>query len=427
MDDTIPVTTDTTPGSVSAPTDPVRLARLLTFVFPATTAMYALFNGIGVILLPAQVAQLAPDHKVGELALLTTLGAVASMIALPAGGALSDRTRSRFGRRTPWLLAMAGVSALLTVAMGLSTGLTALAILVPILWFTANFYGGAISAILPDRVPVARRGIASAVIGLGTPIGILLGVNLASRVSQLWAYTVLALVLLVTTLALVAGAREPSSLHLVTERKKDRGSTTAAVRAFFRAFAHRDFALAFASRFGLFLAYFTVSGYLFFAVQDYVGAKNVPGGNVALAVSTLSTVSFGTWIAVATLCGWLADKLDRRKLFIAISAIGLGLSQVIPIVSHSWGAMLAYSAVSGASLGTYFAVDLAVMSLVLPDKESEGRDFAILNVATGLPQLAAPAIAGSLIGLGGYGSLFLVSGASALVAGALAMCIRSIR
>ncbi|MEU0026192.1 MFS transporter [Streptomyces sp. NPDC006335] len=427
MDDTIPVTTDTTPGRVPAPADPVRLGRLLAFVFPATTAMYALFNGIGVILLPAQVADLAPGSKVGVLALLTTLGAVASMLALPTGGALSDRTRSRFGRRAPWLLLMAGVSALLTIALGLSTGLVALAILVPILWFTSNFYGGAISAILPDRVPVARRGIASAIIGLGTPVGILFGVNLASRVSQVWAYTVLALVLFVTTLALVTGAREPSSLDLVPERPKERGNAVAAVRAFFRAFGHRDFALAFASRFGLFLAYFTVSGYLFFAVQDYLGAENVPGGNVALAVSTLSTVSFGTWIAVATLCGWLADKLDRRKLFIAISALGLGLSQVIPIVSHSWGAMLAYSAVSGASLGTYFAVDLAVMSLVLPDKESEGRDFAILNVATGLPQLAAPAIAGSLIGLGGYGSLFLVSGASALVAGALAIAIRSIR
>ncbi|MEU0407558.1 hypothetical protein ABZ307_06960 [Streptomyces griseorubiginosus] len=48
MDDTIPVTTETTTGRAPAPTDPVRLGRLLAFVFPATTAMYALFNGIGV-------------------------------------------------------------------------------------------------------------------------------------------------------------------------------------------------------------------------------------------------------------------------------------------------------------------------------------------------------------------------------------------
>lgn len=431
MDDTIPVGTDTTPGRVLSghvpATDTVRLSRLLLFVFPATTALYALFNGISVILLPAQVAQLAPDSKVGVLALLTTLAAVASMIALPAGGALSDRTRSRFGRRTPWLVVMALASGVLTIAMGMSTGLVALGIVMTVLWFTANFYGGAFAAILPDRVPVHRRGVASAVIGLGTPVGILLGVNLVSRVSQFWGYTVLALALVVLTLAFVAGAREPSSLGLVTVKPAERRSAMSAAGAFFRGFRHRDFALAFASRFGLFTAYFTVSGYMFYAVQDYVGAHNVPGGDVAVAVSTLATVSFGTWIAVATLCGWLADKLDRRKLFIAVSAVGLGLSQIIPIVSPTWAGMLVYSAISGASLGTYFAVDLAVMSLVLPDKESEGRDFAILNVATGLPQLVAPVVAGLLISTLGYGSLFGFSAVFALAAGALAMLIRSIR
>jgi len=121
------------------------------------------------------------------------------------------------------------------------------------------------------------------------------------------------------------------------------------------------------------------------------------------------------------------EKLDRRKLFIAISAVGLGLSQLIPIVSHTWVGMLAYSAASGASLGTYYAVDLAVMSLVLPHKQNEGRDFAILNVATGLPQLFSPVIAGALISALGYGSLFLFSAVFAVIAGALAMLIRSIR
>ena len=426
MDDTIR-TTAPTPHRTVAPADPVGLGRLLAFLFPATTALYGLFNGIGVILLPAQVAQLAPDSKVGVLALLTTLAAVASMTALPTGGALSDRTRSRFGRRTPWLVIMALASGVLTIAMGLSTGLIALAITMTILWFTTNFYGGAISAILPDRVPTHRRGVASAVIGLGTPVGILLGVNLVSRVDQVWGYTILAVVLVVTTIALVVGAREPSSADLPIAAPTQRRRPAATAAAFFRAFRHRDFALAFGSRFGLFTAYFTVSGYLFYAVQDYVGAHNVPDGNVAVAVSTLATVSFGTWIAVATLCGWLADKLDRRKLFIAVSAVGLGLSQIIPIVSPTWTGMLVYSAVSGASLGTYFAVDLAVMSLVLPHKQSEGRDFAILNVATGLPQLVAPVVAGALISTLGYSSLFLFSAVFPGAAGTLAMLIRTIR
>ncbi len=70
---------------------------------------------------------------------------------------------------------------------------------------------------------------------------------------------------------------------------------------------------------------------------------------------------------------------------------------VVPILSPTWTGMLVYAVLSGAFIGTYFAVDLAVMSLVLPDKENEGRDFGILAVATGLPQILSSVIAGVLI------------------------------
>jgi len=175
--------TDTSATSASGaapappPTPGAPLGRLLALVLPATTAMYGLFQGIQQILLPAQVEHIDAAAKVGNLALLTTLAAIASMIALPTGGAVSDRTRSRFGRRTPWIVIMSAVSALLMVVMGLSTNLGVLALAYMLLWFVANFYQGAISAILPDRVPVERRGVASAVIGLGTPLGILYAVN----------------------------------------------------------------------------------------------------------------------------------------------------------------------------------------------------------------------------------------------------------
>ena len=90
--------------------------------------------------------------------------------------------------------------------------------------------------------------------------------------------------------------------------------------------------------------------------------------------------------------------------------------------------MLVYSACLGASIGTYFAIDLAVMSLVLPDAGSEGRDLGILQVATGLPQLLAGAIAGAVITwLGGYPALFAFGALSALASALLMLRIRSIR
>lgn len=415
------------------------LPRLLALLLPATTAMYGLFQGIQQILLPAQVEQLDPASKVGNLALLTTLAAVASLLALPIGGAVSDRTRSRFGRRTPWLVAMSVVSALLVMYMGTSPNLMSLTVAYVLLWFASNFYSGAISAMLPDRVPVERRGIASAVIGLGTPLGILIAVNLVSRIDRFWGYTSIGLALVVATLLLSIGAREPSSLSLVRPdarradsadgpRRRSANASPRAVASFFAAFSSRDFTLAFISRAALFLSYFTISGYLYYTVQDYIGEENVPGGNVAIAVSTLASLSVITWLVVATAAGWLADRLDRRKLFVGVSAVGMGLSMLAPILSPTWTGMVVYSVLSGAFVGIYFAVDLAVMSLVLPDKANEGRDFGLLAVATGLPQILSSVIAGALITfLGGYTALYIFGALCAVVSGVVALRIRSVR
>ncbi len=165
------------------------------------------------------------------------------------------------------------------------------------------------------------------------------------------------------------------------------------------------------------------------------GSANGRGGfrPDALGIRTASALDRGdvsvlTWTVVATFTGWLADRLDRRKLFVGISSAGLALPMLAPIVSPTWTGMIVYSFLSGAFIGTYFAVDLAVMSLVLPDKRNEGRDFGILAVATGLPQIPSSVIAGVLITwLGGYVALFLFGAACAFVAGLVVMRIRSIR
>jgi MFS family permease len=133
-------------------------------------------------------------------------------------------------------------------------------------------------------------------------------------------------------------------------------------------------------------------------------------------------------VAVASLCGWLADKLNRRKLFVGVSALALAATMVVPVVSPTWTGMIAFSVLAGVSIGIYFAVDLAVMSLVLPNKQTEGRDFGILAVATGLPGILAAPIASVLINLTGtYAALYIFGIVSAAVAGLAVLRIRSVR
>lgn len=81
------------------------LRRLLVWQVPANLGLYLLWGAIPTVLLPIQVAGIDPANKVANLAVVTTSGAFAAMVAQPMAGAISDRTRSRFGRRAPWLVA----------------------------------------------------------------------------------------------------------------------------------------------------------------------------------------------------------------------------------------------------------------------------------------------------------------------------------
>ncbi|KXF53113.1 MFS transporter [Rhodococcus sp. SC4] len=408
---------------------PPRIGVLLGFLLPSSVMMYAVFQGIQQILLPAQVESIDPSNKIANLALLTVVSSIAAVIGLPLGGSLSDRTRGRFGRRSPWLLGTAAVSALLLAVMGTATEILLLAVIYGALWFSMNFYQASLTAVLPDRVPRERLGLGSAVIGLGTPIGILVGVNAIARVDQQMGYVVLAVGIIAITALFVFVAREPAFTEPLPRREKRTAvQRMQAFVLFFAAFRSRDFTLAFFQRALIFFASFTVSGYLFYIVQDYVGVDNLPSENPKIAVSILSTVQTVAWIAAVPIFGWLSDKLDRRKLFVLICSIGFAAAMVIPIVLPTWQGLLAYKLLVGIFMGSYMAIDLALMTLVLPSQENAGRDLAVLAVATAGPQVLAPIVGAALLGAtGSYVAIFGFGVVTSLLAGVLILFIRSVR
>jgi MFS family permease len=414
-------TTTTTTGR-----RPVPLRRLLATVLPATTAMYALYQGIQQVLIPLQVESIDPDRKVANLAILSSVTAITSLIALPIGGALSDRTRGRFGRRTPWLVAMAVVSGVLVTVMGHADTFAALLVMYAALWFTANAYQGSWAAIMPDRVPANRRGVASSVIGFGTPLGIMIGVNYVANVPHHVAYASLGAFLVVATLVLVLGA--PEGPYTAPRPARTRTSFAMTAISFFSAFKHRNFALAFVSRFLLYLAYFSVFGYMLYILTDRVGVENLPGHKAAVAVGILTTINSIAWIGIAAVIGWLADVFQRRKLFVGVAAVGMAVAMAVPIIWPTWPGMIVFTLMVGLFKGAYVAVDLALMSLVLPNRDDEGRDMALLSIATGTPALVSGVIAGVIITVtGGYTGLFVFGACCALCAGLAVTPIKGVR
>ncbi|MFJ5833510.1 hypothetical protein [Streptomyces sp. NPDC093089] len=82
----------------------------------ANAAMFMVYMGIGVVLLPVQVELIDPADKVADFGLVSGVAAIFATLFNSMAGLLSDRS----GRRNPWILC--GGLAALFVPADLSLG-----------------------------------------------------------------------------------------------------------------------------------------------------------------------------------------------------------------------------------------------------------------------------------------------------------------
>ena len=392
------------------------MTRLLGWIIPANLSIFILWGAIPGVLLPLQVTGLDPANKVANLALVTTIGAFAAMIAQPVAGAISDRTRSRFGRRAPWMVAGVLIGGLGLIGMALANTLVMIAIAWTIVQVAYNFAQGPLSAILPDRVPRAARGTFAALAGMGAMLGALggqiAGVALSSSIPT--AYLFLSGLALVVTVLFVVFNPDHSS--------RDQQNPPFSLRVFLSTFwvnpiRHPDFFWAFTGRLLLYTAYFAVTGYQLFILQDYIGL-----GDAAIeSIPLFGLVGLVGMIAAMVVGGPLSDKLGRRKVFVFASTIVVALAMVVPLVMPDFVGWLVFTLVAGLGFGMFQSVDQALMSEVLPSKESYAKDLGVVNIAATLPQTLAPAVGGAIVlAFGGYAALFPV-GIALAVLGAFAV------
>src|SRR5271155_5040457 len=129
------------------------MARLLSLLLPTAMGLYASFQGLQQILVPMQLEAIDPRGKIGNMALVTTIGAVTGVLGLTLGGAGSDATRGRWGRRAPWLVGVAILSAFLLMGRGLQIRFLGVALCCGALGFRLNFWRGVRLAVTPNPGP----------------------------------------------------------------------------------------------------------------------------------------------------------------------------------------------------------------------------------------------------------------------------------
>jgi Na+/melibiose symporter-like transporter len=111
------------------------------------------------IVLPSQVAQVVgAEHKEFAVGAIVGIGALFSLVLTPLAGALSDRSRSRLGRRRPFVLAGTLVTCVFLALMGGTGAGTALVLFVVLylgVQLGSNWAAGPYAALIPDLVPPA--------------------------------------------------------------------------------------------------------------------------------------------------------------------------------------------------------------------------------------------------------------------------------
>ncbi len=382
--------------------------------------IYVAFFGPLQVLLATQSAALDEANKESILAWVTGFGAAVSMISNPLFGALSDRTTSRFGRRVPWIAvgAVAGAAALLFLA-----GATTVAMMIVgwcLVQAAANAMLAASTAVLPDLVPRSQRAEVGGWVSLGQTLGILVGVGLAISFGGFRAgYIACAIFLLLSVIPYVwrsldkplrAAEREPFVLG-----------------AFAKSFwisprDYPDFAWAWGTRFLVNLGNAIATLYLLFYLGDEVGVKD-PETKLFILIGVYSLVVAVT----AVLAGGWSDRIGKRKIFVVISGIVIAVATVILAFWPTWTAALVAAVILGIGFGAFLAVDLAIVTEVLPHAGGRAKDLGIINIANAMPQVMAPAIAAPIVtGAGGYPALYLIAAVIGLIGAVFVVRIKSI-
>lgn len=432
------------------------------------------------ITLALRVTQIAPVNATRDASWVLMAGASVALLSNPIFGALSDRTRSRLGRRRPYLLAgtVAGLVALLLIGVARSLGVVLLGWCLAQLAYNAVLT--AMVAIVAARIPASQRGTVVGILGMCMPVGQIAGTFL---VQQLVPNLLLALLVPGAIGALGAcmlswvlpsdsptgcsqapasastgsrgvavapwpcGSAEPSGAKTSVpsvgvepddvdiasqaaadvDTSGDAGAYAGAKPCRFAFVRHRDFVWAWFSRVLFVVGSVSFQTYQPFLLLDALGLDTA---EVPYVVFRCTLVQSAMTVLSSLIAGRLSDRLRRRKAIAMVGSVLQGVGLWLVALAPSYSRLLPAVAVAGLGRGIYEGVNLALVTDVLPDRDLHAAKYlGLLNIANALPQVLAPLAAPVVLeaSRGNYTLLFLLAGTISVLGAALLLPVRTAR
>jgi MFS family permease len=389
-----------------------------------------LWGGMNGVIVPELNRLMVPEELKGTLlGVITALGMLVAIVVQPAAGALSDVSRHPWGKRRPYIL----VGSVLVVLGLFMTAIMALyfrqwwLLLVCYLFlqFADNIAQGAYQGMMPDVVPLHRRGTASGAMGVAQVLGNVAGVAGASffidkghpEIAVVFIMIIFSLTL-IPTLFLV---KEPRPISVVPTPPKSRWQTVlGTVREVWN---HKMFRRFIISRLFVLTSIAIITNFALYFLQDVIG---VEAGKLTESYTALVLAVIISSLLVIFPAAWLSDKIGRKRLVIIACIMG-AVGTVLMSTARTLPEVVAYGAFLGIATGSFNSIDWALATDLIP-KDAAGRFMGISNLAGAGSQALAGFMGGTLldgfnaIGLGffqiknmGYNALFIAASACFLL------------
>ena len=399
-----------------APASSRRRLRHVDFVVLAAywVAIGYLWQSLGTLILPTIVLQMVgPASKGTALSVLEGIGTVMAIVWQPMMGAVSDRTRSRFGRRRPFIFGGTVADVVFLAGLALSGSYWLLVVFYFLLQTSSNTAQGPYQGLQPDVVPEDQRGTASGYYGLSNLVGVLTGTVVAGIILDAAgppaAFASIALLLVTTmllTVLLVPDRVEPSQ-----EGFQSAGEVVRAT--FLTPLRYPAFMWLMGSRLLILMGIVGIQSFALFFFSDafFHGDSH--------ATTTATTAVVGLVVGLAILVTWpaarLSDRIGRRPLIVIGGLVAAAGTLILFFGGFRWmpdallvplasllglpeivAQTLVAGMLVGAGLGAFLSVDWAFITDVIPPDQA-GLFFGFSNIATAGAGVIARFIAGFLL------------------------------
>ncbi|MBY6159415.1 MFS transporter [Mameliella alba] len=151
-------------------------------------------------------------------------------------------------------------------------------------------------------------------------------------------------------------------------------------------------------------------------------AYDLAGDGAAMVLGTVFTIKMVAYVGIAPVAGAFADRVNRRRLLVALDIVRAACALCLPFVTEVWQVYLLIFVLQSAS-AAFTPTFQATIPDVLPEEARYTRALSLSRLAYDLENIISPTLAALLLAVMASGTLFLGTAVGFIASAALVVSV----